>query len=67
MSSSPHTASAMHQGYTPEAELDALATIYRRAVERYEEANVKEKGGPETAPDDAKGLRNDRATDIIPR
>ena len=27
---------------------------------------TSKKGGPDTAPDDAKGLKNDRATDIIP-
>jgi hypothetical protein len=43
---------------TPEAGLSALVAVYRRAVERYEEANVKEKGS--IAPDDAEESTNDR-------
>ncbi len=42
-----------------EGERSALAAIYCRAIERYEE---QKKGGPETAPDDAmKGSSDDRA------
>lgn len=51
------------------AELAALATIYRRAVERYEEADAKKKSAHPGGPDDAKGgskhdFRADKA--IIP-
>ncbi len=43
---------------TPEAELGVLADIYRIAIQHYEEANAKEKGGPDTAPDDARKESN---------
>jgi hypothetical protein len=46
-----------------ERELDALATIYRRAVERYEE---KQKGGSVTAPDARKESDGSGKT-IIPK
>ena len=48
---------------TPQGELSALEAIYRRAIERYDEA---QEGGPAmTAPDDAKGSKHDRARSII--
>ena len=51
---------------TPEAELDALKTIYQRAIERYDEG--KEGGPAITAPDDAEGESNGiRTTPILPK
>jgi hypothetical protein len=34
-------------GATPEAELDALSAIYRRAIERYEERQAADEDGGE--------------------
>ena len=44
----------------PESESNALAVIYRRAIERYME---KPKGGPATAPNNVMKGSNDRATE----
>ena len=59
MSDAPRIVARPGHGTTPRAGLDALSAIYRRAIARYEE---KQRGGPETAPDDAKGFEIDRAT-----
>jgi hypothetical protein len=50
---------------TPERELDALAAVYRFILDT--RVN-KEKGGPTTAPDSAKGGSSDSsAKNIIPK
>lgn len=49
-----------NQSTTPSVQLDALATIYRRAVERYEEADAKKEATRPGGPDDAEEPRNDR-------
>lgn len=66
MSEAPRLATNPNQVTTPSVQLDALAAIYRRAVERYEESHVKaEEGGPETAPDDGTKLKEDSADAFI--
>jgi hypothetical protein len=44
------------------AELDALGVVYRAVLDCHAE---KKKGGPPTAPDDAKEIRDVRAKDSI--
>lgn len=54
---------ATRPGTTPEAELDALASVYRFILD----CRAKKEGGPETAPKDAKGSlkHEDRASTSI--
>ena len=62
--SEPSTSSAPRPDSTPGPGNVALAAIYGRAIERFEE---ERKGGPSiTAPDDAmKGPMRDRAKTIV--
>jgi hypothetical protein len=47
---------------TPEAELTALAVVYRIVL------GAKKEAAPESRPDDAEGPKNDRtATEILPK
>lgn len=48
---------------TPETELATLANVYAFILQKHQE---KQKGGPETAPDDAKEIKNVRAASIVP-
>jgi hypothetical protein len=49
---------APHPDATPETELSTLANVYAFILQKHQE---KQKGGPETAPDDAKEIENVRA------
>ena len=53
MSASHATTYSAHPTASPEAELNAIVAIYRRALERCEE-NTEKEGGPATAPKDAR-------------
>ena len=48
---------------TPEAEVSALANVYRFVLDRYTKKEATRPGSPE----DAKGSKHDRARDIIPK
>ena len=62
---SPRITYTPHPDAMLEAELGALTTIYRRAIERYEE---KEKGGPASRPDNPERRSHEiRAESSIPR
>ena len=60
MSNAPRLTRNLAQDTTPSAELNALAIIYRRAVERYEE-NQAAAHAPDNGLDDAKESDNDCA------
>ena len=45
MSSIPRTSYSTHGDHRPECELDVLASIYRTALERYEENAARTSGG----------------------
>jgi hypothetical protein len=47
----PSTVYTSRSEFASDSGSSALAAIYRRAIERYEE---QKKGGPETAPDDTR-------------
>lgn len=71
MKDKPHTEQVPYTSHPDatrgEQELDALASIYRRAIERYQEENAADAVTSSTDGDDTKeGSRDDfRATDII--
>ena len=52
--SSPHITHASRSGTRPEEELNALAAVYRLVLDRH----AKKKGGPATAPEDARKDKN---------
>ena len=66
MSSRPRfrAARVSYSDAVSERELCALAAIYRRAVERYQEANSRKKGGCGTAPDARKEINGSGKTII---
>ena len=58
-----HITHTLHPEGIPKREVDALAALYRRAIECYEEAKAAEGSGGEDAKE---GSRNDhRATESI--
>jgi hypothetical protein len=63
MSSAPHIAHKPTPDAASQHELDALRRIYARAIQRYQE----KKGGPDTAPNDREGFKDDPATPKVPR
>ena len=59
MSDAPRISYSPRPDASPEGEVSALVSIYRRAIARYEEAKAAERSGGEN---DAKGAKHDRAS-----
>jgi hypothetical protein len=63
MSNAPRLAKNGAQDTTPSAELNALATIYHRAIERYEEVKAAgEDGGEEHTRKESEDVSHNRTT-----
>ena len=66
MNNAPRITYTPRPSVTPEGELSALAAIYRRAIERYEETCHAKKNAPgvtSTKGGEPKGSRNDRSAE----
>jgi hypothetical protein len=60
---SAHVTYAPRTGATSQMEVSALVAAYAFVLQKHRE---KQKGGPATAPDDAKEIKNVRARTTIP-